>query len=73
MFHNAPRGEATEVYGADRWMAPELFTDISEFKRTKESDVYAFACTLLEVSIIHHPIHSIFKYLSVVHRRNTVA
>lgn len=55
VFHDATGRKASNEYGAVRWMAPELFTDLADFKRTKESDVYAFACTLLEVGIQRRP------------------
>jgi serine/threonine protein kinase len=34
----------TKQRGSLRWMAPELLNPQPEFKRTKASDVYAFAC-----------------------------
>jgi serine/threonine protein kinase len=43
----------TNESGAIRWMAPELHDPytfgLSRFERTPASDVYSFACTVLEV------------------------
>lgn len=44
---------ATNKNGSMRWMAPELCDPerfgLEHFERTQETDVYAFACTVLEV------------------------
>ncbi|KAJ7266635.1 kinase-like domain-containing protein [Mycena rebaudengoi] len=42
---------STTQRGSLRWMAPELLNPELEFKRTRASDVYAFACLCVEVSI----------------------
>jgi serine/threonine protein kinase len=47
---DATRGAtSTTQRGSLRWMAPELLDHELEFKRTKASDVYAFACLCIEV------------------------
>ena len=40
--------------GAARWMAPELLDSGSQFPSSddKKRDIYAFACTIIEVRII---------------------
>jgi serine/threonine protein kinase len=43
---------STTERGARRWMAPELLSPEQfnmEFKRTRESDIYTFACICCEV------------------------
>ncbi|KAJ7266628.1 kinase-like domain-containing protein [Mycena rebaudengoi] len=37
--------------GSSRWMAPELLNHEVEFKPTRASDVYAFACLCVEASL----------------------
>lgn len=41
--------------GSVRWMAPELHLpeecELERYQRTTQSDIYAFACVCLEVSI----------------------
>lgn len=43
-------------HGSIRWMAPELLNpeifDLDKFLKTRASDVYAFACVCLEVSLL---------------------
>ncbi|KAJ7266623.1 kinase-like domain-containing protein [Mycena rebaudengoi] len=41
-----------------RWMAPELLNHELEFKRTRASDVYAFACLCVEIYTGEHPFWS---------------
>jgi serine/threonine protein kinase len=43
---------STTQRGSARWMAPELHDYQLEFKHTKASDVYAFACLCIEVRIL---------------------
>jgi serine/threonine protein kinase len=39
--------------GSVRWMAPELYDpELESKKRTKASDVYAFACLCIEVMFL---------------------
>ncbi|KAJ7266619.1 kinase-like domain-containing protein, partial [Mycena rebaudengoi] len=40
---------STTWRGSSRWMAPELLNHELEFKRTRASDVYAFACLCVEI------------------------
>jgi serine/threonine protein kinase len=62
---------STTERGARRWMAPELLRpDLfnMEFRRTRESDIYAFACICCEVFderlVILYCIHDkISRYL----------
>jgi serine/threonine protein kinase len=43
---------ATTSNGSHRWSAPELIQNLDIY-RTRETDVYAFGCTSLEVSLSH--------------------
>ncbi|EIN12091.1 kinase-like protein, partial [Punctularia strigosozonata HHB-11173 SS5] len=55
-----------------RWAAPELhdpdrFGD-GEFRRTRESDVYAFGCMCLEMYTLRPPFHEIPRDITVILR-----
>lgn len=47
--------------GSARWMAPELHT-LDIFRRTKFSDVYAFACVSVEVSCFTDRSQSLTRF-----------
>lgn len=40
---------SSSVKGTWRWMAPELLADDDDARHTKESDVWAYGCVLIEV------------------------
>ncbi|KAJ6610861.1 kinase-like domain-containing protein [Mycena sp. CBHHK59/15] len=56
---------STARHGSSRWMAPELHDDL-EFKRTKASDVYAFACLCIEIYTGEQPFWNIKTDIAVV-------
>ncbi|KAJ7933025.1 kinase-like domain-containing protein, partial [Mycena leptocephala] len=57
---------STTQRGSLRWMAPELLDHELEFKRTKASDVYAFACLCIEIYMGEQPFPSIQPDVAVV-------
>ncbi|KAJ7850880.1 hypothetical protein B0H14DRAFT_2355504 [Mycena olivaceomarginata] len=64
---------STTQCGSSRWMAPELLDYQLEFKRTKASDVYAFACLCIEVIFLlsgyitgEQPFRSIQPHIAVI-------
>jgi len=57
---------STTQRGSLRWMAPELLDYQLEFKRTKASDVYAFACLCIEIYTGEQPFWSIQQDMAVV-------
>ncbi|KAJ7760609.1 kinase-like domain-containing protein [Mycena maculata] len=58
---------STTSDGSWRWMAPELFDLQAESKkRTKASDVYAFACLCIEIYTGEQPFPSIREHITVV-------
>ncbi|KAJ7936978.1 kinase-like domain-containing protein [Mycena leptocephala] len=64
---DATRGTtSTKQSGSLRWMAPELLDYQLEFKRTKASDVYAFACLCIEIYTGEQPLQSIHQDITVV-------
>ncbi|KAJ7780887.1 kinase-like domain-containing protein [Mycena olivaceomarginata] len=54
---------STTQCGSSRWMAPELLDYQLEFKRTKASDVYAFACLCYTGE---QPFRSIQRHIAVI-------
>ncbi|KAJ7790952.1 kinase-like domain-containing protein [Mycena leptocephala] len=57
----------TNQSGSWRWMAPELFDpQVESKKRTKASDVYAFACLCIEIYTGEQPFPSIYQDITVV-------
>ncbi|KAJ7760919.1 kinase-like domain-containing protein [Mycena metata] len=65
---DATRGAtSTTQRGSLRWMAPELLVDeLQEFKRTKASDVYAFACLCIEIYTGEPPFPNIQVDVAVI-------
>ncbi|KAJ7706511.1 kinase-like domain-containing protein, partial [Mycena olivaceomarginata] len=57
---------STTQCGSSRWMAPELLDYQLEFKRTKASDVYAFACLCIEIYTGEQPFRSIQPHIAVI-------
>ncbi|KAJ7869354.1 kinase-like domain-containing protein, partial [Mycena leptocephala] len=57
---------STTQCGPSRWMAPELLDYQLEFKRTKASDVYAFACLCIEIYTGKQPFRSIQPHIAVI-------
>ncbi|KAJ7348096.1 kinase-like domain-containing protein [Mycena albidolilacea] len=56
---------STARSGSVRWMAPELLNFELEFKRTKASDVYAFACLCIEIYTGDQPFWNIHHDITV--------
>ncbi|KAJ6589536.1 kinase-like domain-containing protein [Mycena capillaripes] len=53
--------------GSLRWMAPELYDpEVESRKRTKASDVYAFACLCIEIYTGEQPFWSIQPDIAVI-------
>jgi hypothetical protein len=44
----------THGQGSIPWMAPELLVENATFKRTFETDIYAFAYVMVEVRTVDH-------------------
>ncbi|KAJ7702101.1 kinase-like domain-containing protein [Mycena metata] len=64
---DATRGAtSTTQRGSLRWMAPELLDHELQFKRTKASDVYAFACLCIEIYTGEQPFPSIQPDVAVI-------
>ncbi|KAJ6616210.1 kinase-like domain-containing protein, partial [Mycena sp. CBHHK59/15] len=59
---------STTRRGSLRWMAPELHDYQLEFKRTKASDVYAFACLCIEIYTGEPPFRNIKQEAAVMLR-----
>ncbi|KAJ6616926.1 kinase-like domain-containing protein [Mycena sp. CBHHK59/15] len=57
---------STTQRGSSRWMAPELLNYQLEFKRTKASDVYAFACLCVEIYTGEKPFWNFIQDMAVV-------
>ncbi|KAJ7266661.1 kinase-like domain-containing protein [Mycena rebaudengoi] len=57
---------STTQHGSSRWMAPELLNPELEFKRTRASDVYAFACLCVEIYTGKQPFWNVIRDITVV-------
>ncbi|KAF9067334.1 kinase-like domain-containing protein [Rhodocollybia butyracea] len=51
----------SNMKGAIRWMAPELFSDLAEgvILDHPSRDIYAFGCTIVEIISLQHPFHDL--------------
>ncbi|KAJ7926182.1 hypothetical protein B0H13DRAFT_1599802, partial [Mycena leptocephala] len=56
---------STTQRGSSRWMTPELHDYQLEFKRTKASDVHAFACLCIEIYAGEQPFWNIKQEVMV--------
>lgn len=65
-FSEATKGAYTTATreGSTRWMAPELMEESEEgtYRRTYESDVYAYGCTCLEIYTKNVPFHRVDEF-----------
>ncbi|TDL24969.1 kinase-like protein [Rickenella mellea] len=55
--------------GSLRWMAAELLSEeiAEDTRRTTASDIYAYACTVLEVLTDNHPFAEVVRDVQIVH------
>ncbi|KAJ7266687.1 kinase-like domain-containing protein [Mycena rebaudengoi] len=53
-------------HSSSRWMAPELVNPEVGFKRTRASDVYAFACLCVEIYTGDQPFWNIIHDITVI-------